>query len=1029
MLSALIRFSIERRGVVLTAAAVLVAYGLYALAGAGLDIFPEFAPKLVVIQTEAPGFSAEEVELRVTRPLETALAGLLDLDHTRSESIQGLSVITLVFDERSDTFQNRRQVTERLTAARGRLPPNAAEPVVAPLASASATVRTIGLTASDLDLLALRDLADAVVAPRIFGVAGVADVNVFGGEVRALVVAPDVRALARHGVDYATLADAVRAAAARRALGVIETPNQQLAIALANTVLDPARLGAALVVERAGVPLAVQDLARVEWGALPRISAAQVMGEPAVVMMIIGQLGANTLSVSQALDRAFADLRPTLEARSVTLHDRLFVPANYITTAIGDIGRHLLIGGSLVLVVLLIGLYDLRTALISALAIPLSLLGAAIVLVGLGINLNVLVIGGLAIALGEVVDDAIIDTENIFRRLRTAPPGTSPAAVALDASLEVRGSVVYATFIVALVFVPLLTLGGVSGRLFAPLGLAYILAVAASLLVAVTVTPALCVSLLARRPGAAAPSPFFRLVNPGYSRGVAALAERPRLVVGLGLLTALVTAAALPGFGSRFLPDLREGHFIVHTTAMPGTSLDESIATGTRLGRAFLDIDGVRSVSQWAGRAERGADTYGSHYSEYEVALEPMGGRRQQAVLEALREVLAGHAGLSFEANTFLIERIDETISGYTAPVVLNVFGDELDTLDAVAAELARELSGVPGAAGVSQRASHTTPRLDVVLDWSRMARLGVNVETIADALAASYAGSEVAAFHAAGRRLPVLVRLAAADRADPTALSELVVAGAAGQPVRLADVADVVQTAGRYNILHRNGQRLQVVTARVEGRDFDAFMDDARRVAFEQVALPPGVHVEFTGAAVEQAAARAELVWHALVAGIGVLAIIYLAVDRLRYLVLILVNLPFSLIGGVAAVALGGGVVSVGSIVGFVTLFGITVRNSIMLVSHYDHLVGVEGAPWNLDTVVRGARERLPAILMTALVTALAMLPLTIDSDNPGREIMGPMAAIIVGGLISSTLLNLFAMPALLFRYGDFGRSAPAPV
>jgi CzcA family heavy metal efflux pump len=1027
MLSALVRFAIERRAVVLAAALALVVYGVFKLSSTGLDIFPEFAPKLVIVQTEAPGLGAEQVEVLVTQPLEAALGGLVNLDHQRSESIQGLSILTLVFNDASDIHRNRNQVSERLASVAALLPAGVREPVIAPLASSSATVRTIGLVAADDDALRLRDITEQVVVPRMLGVPGVADVNVFGGAARALIVAPRDAAMARLGVTMAELAAAARNAGADLALGVVENVNQQIAITGTSATLTPATLAAATVRAEDGGVITVGDVADVRWDALPRISAAQVGGRAAVVMMVIGQLGANTLTVSNRLDEVFADLEPTLAQHEVTLHARLFVPAEYITTAIGDIARHLLFGGALVLLVLLVGLYNLRTALISALAIPLSLMTAVIVLIAAGVNLNVLVIGGLAIALGEVVDDAIIDTENIFRRLRQAAPGEHLASVALAASLEVRGSVVYATFIVALVFVPLLTLGGVSGRLFAPLGLAYILAVLASLLVAVTVTPALCVSLLGNARSGAREAPVFRWLNPRYGAAVRLIAARPTFAVFASGLCVVAVAALLPGLGARFLPDLREGHFIVHTTGLPGTSLDESLRMGSNLTRRFLDIPGVESVSQWAGRAERGADTYGSHYSEYEIGLAPSSGTAQQTILERLRAVLASYPGITFEANTFLTERIDETISGYTAPVVVNLYGNDLDVLDAKALELAALLREVPGAANVRVRAAYDTPGLRIALDATRLARYGVPARAALEAVQSAYSGLAVNETQLNSRRVPVTVLADAATRGDVARVGEVIVAADEGGPIRLRQVADITQSAGRYNILHRDAQRLQVVTAEVEGRDLDGFMRELRQRVFAHLEFPEGVHAEFSGAAVEQAAARRELIAHAAIAGVGVLLLIYMAVGRLRYLLLILMNLPFSLLGGVLAVVMAGGVVSVGSVVGFVTLFGITVRNSIMLVSHYEHLVRHEGCAWNLDTALRGARERLPAILMTALVTALAMLPLTIDSDNPGREIMGPMAAIIIGGLVSSTLLNLLVMPALLYRYGRFGESTHA--
>lgn len=1020
MLRSLVRFSIQYRHAVVVAALILTAYGIYRFLNAGLDIFPEFAPKLVVIQTEAPGLTAEQVELRVTRPLEAVLGGLVDLDYVGSESIQGLSVITVVFDEYSNTYRNRALVGERLNAAAA-LPAGVGKPVIAPLSSSSATVRTIGLSAIGEQAPDLRAIAETVVVPRVLGVRGVADVNVFGGRQRAIQITPDPVALTQHGLALAELKQSIRGVLSAPAMGVVNSGQQALGISLADNSLSPQDLGLSSVRYAAHGTTSLNDVARVQWGALPRISAAQIGGKEAVVMMIIGQLGANTQTVSEQLEGALGELQPVLAQQGVYLHGELFVPANYINRALHEISSHLLIGGSLVLLVLLIGLYNVRTALISAFAIPLSLLSAVIVLSAFGVNLNILVIGGLAIALGEVVDDAIIDTENIFRRLRTAPQGTSMAAVALEASLEVRGAVVYATLIVALVFLPLLTLGGVTGRLFAPLGVAYILAVLASLAVAIIVTPALCVLFLSRLHDNQQSSPVFRLITPAYAAAVRFFAERNWLSVGLSLGCLIAVMLMAPSLGVRFLPELREGHYIVHTTALPGTSLDETIRIGKNLTQAFSEIDGVVSTSQWAGRAERGADTFGSHYSEYDVALAPMSGPAQREVLQSLRNILANYPGITYEANTFLAERIGETISGYSAPVVVNIFGPDLEELDRKAQQIAAIIRQLPGAREVAIRASHTTPTVQIDINREKLRWFGLSHSDVTAALEVISGGHVLAEGFDGHLRIPVVMTAPPAWRGDLNALRQLPVAEREEYPIRLEDVAAISQGSGRYNILHRDGQRLQVVTSFVDSADIGQFMRMLRAKVFAQIKFDDGTHIEISGAAVEQASARERLLVHAVMATFGVLLLVLVAVGHFRHLVLILFNLPFSLLGGLIVVIAGGGVLSIGQLVGFVTLFGITVRNSIMLVSHYNHLVINEKAPWQLDTVVRGAAERLPAIGMTALVTALAMLPLTINSDNPGREIMGPMAAIIVGGLVSSTLLNLLVMPALLHRYGEF--------
>lgn len=1024
MLASLIRFSIRYAGIVAVLAVLFLMYGSLRFVDAGLDIFPEFSPKRVIIQTEAPGLSAEQVEMLVTQPIETTVRPLINLENLRSESIQGLSIVTATFAESSDIYLNRQLVSERLASLGQKLPTGIGTPVAVPLSSSSATVLTIGLASEKISLMELRSLVDWTLAPRLLAIPGVADVNVFGGDVQQLQVQVKPDALQRFNLTLEDVVDAAASAADMRGAGFIENNNQRFTLQVSGQPASPAQFKALVVKREAGSNITLGDVAEVQYAAEPPISAAQIMGRPGIVLMIIGQFGSNTLSVSRQVESVLAGFEPLFKQQGVDFYTHLFRPADYIEASLHNLSGHLLFGGLFVLMVLYGFLFNIRSAMIAALAIPLSLMTATIVLLEMGVNLNVMVLGGLAIALGEVVDDAIIDTENIFRRLRENQLKAQPdnvANVIQDASLEVRGSVVYASFIVALVFVPLLTMHGVAGRLFAPLGYAYILAIMMSLLVALTLTPALCRLLLQRHLPLALDPPLLRWLKPLYAHAFAGVIRHFKTVVAISLLLCLLGIAGFLRLDHKFLPELREGHFIVHTASVPGTSLQESIRVGRLLTERFLKIDNVESVSQWAGRAERGADTYGSHYSEYEVRLKPTSGKAQQQVLTQLRQVLDSFPGIHYEANTFLTERVDETISGYTASVVVNIYGNDLAELDAKAQQVAKLMQTLPGARDVQVRSPPATAMLEVRLNPDQLKFRGISPAQVMRTLETAYEGHVVGKNIQGNRSINVVVTLPSDMKTRAESLQQLAMKNADGERVLLGQVADIRHTEGRYNILHQGALRAQTITCDVEDHDMDDFMQVLKSRLLTEIAWSSEQYPEFIGAALEQAKARQTLILQSLFAGAIVLIFIYIALGSLRHTALTLVNLPFALLGGVLSVILTGESLSVGSFVGFVTLFGITVRNCIMLISHYRHLIEQEGQVWSAATALRGAQERLPSILMTALVTALAMLPLAIDSDNPGREIMGPMAAIIIGGLASSTLLNLLLLPAILLRYGRF--------
>jgi Cu/Ag efflux pump CusA len=647
-----------------------------------------------------------------------------------------------------------------------------------------------------------------------------------------------------------------------------------------------------------------------------------------------------------------------------------------------------------------------------------------------------MVLGGLAIALGEVVDDAIIDCENIFRRLRENRARADPLPpwrVVLDASLEVRSSVVYATFIVALVFIPLITLSGVAGKLFAPLGMAYILAILASLAVALTVTPALSLLMLGRASLSAADPPLIRWLKPYHERLLLRIERRPYAMMAATALFLAIGIGVLPLFSGTFIPPLREGHYIIHMTAIPGTAEREMLRLGNRVTAAIRNVAGVKSVAQWVGRAPNGADTAGVHYSEFEVELGTLPAEQQERILRDIRTALTGEEGsagaarggfpgVNFAVNTFLTERIEETVSGYAAAVVINLFGPELDDLDRDAAAVAKVLATVAGARDVQVQAPPGTPQLTVRLRPDRLAARDMAVSDVLDALQAAYQGTPVGTIYQGGQATDVVVILAPNEqRLDR--VGALPLRTPSGVMVALREVADIRVAEGRYKILHAGGKRAQSITCDVAASDLVDFVARARAAIAAQVVLAPGNFLSFAGTGEAQAKARSDLIVHSLLAGTGVLLLLYMAFGSARNMLLTLSNLPFALVGGVLAVLVTSATLSLGSVVGFVTLFGITLRNAIMLVSHCRYLVETEGLAWNAQTAVRAALERLPSILMTALVTALGLLPLALGSGQPGREIEGPMATIIVGGLFTSTLLNLLVLPTLLIHFGRFER------
>ncbi len=1014
MLSAIVRLSLRHAAVVAALMVLALLLGVQHLRQARFDVFPEFAPAVFTVQTEAPGLAAEQVETLVTRPLESLVNGANGVESIRSESLQGLSVVRVGFGA-GDPFRQRQTVIEQMSSAASVLPPGTGVPSVSPLTSSTMDLLKVGFTSTTRSPMALRDFVQWTVRPRLLAVPGVARAAIYGGAQRELAVTARPDALVARGLTLADLSNALRDLVAVRGLGFQDNGSQRLSVQTAVSGLDTGALENAVVAARAGRPIRIGDVAEVEALAAPPFGDALINGQPGVLVAMASQYGANTLSVTLAVEKALAELKPVLEREQITLVPALHRPANFIEAALGHLQMSLLIGAALTFIVLLLVLRNARTALISFVSIPLSLLAAVSVLQAFGVSLNTMTLGGLAVAIGVVVDDAVIDVENIARRLRARAADASLLDVVFAASLEVRKPVVFATAIVMLVFVPILALGGLQGAFFRPLALSFLLAVAASLVVALTVTPALCLLLLRGRlpdePG------WLHHLKRGQSKLLIALARHLRVAVVAAALLALAAVLVLGRFGRELLPAFKEGHVVAQLTAPPDTGLAAMRTLGTRMSAEIIAIPGVRSAELQLGRAEAAEDTWGVNQAEFHIALKPVSASEEASITEQIRGIVGSQPGVESDVTTFLGDRIGEAISGSTAAVVLTLFGNDLDALDRAAEQVASTLRGLPQAADVRVRVAERSPAVVVQLNTEAMALDGIRPGEIAETLQAAHQGVRAAQVFAGDRVTPVTLRLVGDAAPSIDNLRQLLVRGAAGPAVRLEQVADLSIEDSRSVIEHEAALRRQVVTVNPATADVAGFVRSAE-TALAANKLPDGVTLRITGEAEAQAAATRELGRNSLLALVLMTLLLIVGLGDARRAALVLLTAPFALVGGAIAVAGTGGILSLGSLVGFVTLFGIAARNAILLLSHLDHLVLHEAAPWNIATALRAARERLLPVLLTAGLAALGLLPVALNASAAGQEIEGPMAIVILGGLASSTLLCLMLLPLLAMAF-----------
>src|SRR6202158_3834715 len=1009
----LVSLCVRHFGSVTALSVLALLLGCWAVMQAPLDVFPEFVPSQVDIQTERPGFAPQQVEKLVTKRIESAVNGAAGLATLRSESIPGLSVVTITFTDKLDVHVARQGISERLSEIGTTLPTGVAAPKLSPLVSSTMDLLKIGLVSDTASGYALRDAADWVIKPRLLAVPGVAHVLVFGGDVRQIQIQPDPNKLASYHVTLLEVADAARRALALRGAWIIDMATQRILLKSPTPKPDASAIGQAVIAVRNNVPVLVRDVAEVKEAPALRSGDSLIMGKPGVMLSLASQFGANTLSTTLAIEQSLANLAPALKAQGITVYPALHRPANFIERALGDLEHSLVIAAVLILVVLYLFLRDVRAALIAFTAIPLSLLAAVFVLDRTGHTLNTMTLGGFAVALGVLVDDAIVGIENILRRMRANALSPSPLPrldVIREASLEVRGPVIYATLVVLAVFLPELFTSSVQGHFVGPLALAFILAVTASLLVAMTATPAMC-ALLLRDSDAHSEWRWLTWLKKRQVRAVQWVENHLKLVGAVVIACCVAAIVAVPFLGGTFMPEFREGHFVMQViSSIPGTSLHEMLGLGKRISADVLQLPYVSTIEQQVGRAELGEDTWGPHQSEFHVELKTDATVDEAQAQDELRAILKKYPGIQREVVTFLGDRISESLTGGTAQVAIKVFGDDLDTLDSIGNQIVTALGNEPGLVDLQFKRTSGTPTIAIELEPQALAAMGLRTQDVLGPIQSAFAGETVGQAFNGTRIVDTVLLVPDTLRHRPEQLSKLMISGPLGE-VPLSHLAHLSPTEDRYSIEHDGGQRRVTVTFNVSGRGLQAAVLDAKQRIAAAVALPPGFFIEFTGAADAENRTRTELALYSVLALAVILMVLFVAFHWRANSWLVMINLPFSLIGGVVATGALGIGISLGTLVGLVTVFGISARNAILQLAHYEHIAELEWHPWTLDVVIRGAKERLIPILITAAVTALGLAPLAFGMHRPGQEIEGPIAVTVLGGLLSSTPLNLLVL------------------
>ncbi|WP_082992543.1 efflux RND transporter permease subunit [Erythrobacter sp. QSSC1-22B] len=1020
MLERLIRWSLDNRVVIYAIAILLTAFGAWIAARTPVDVLPDLTAPTVTVVVDASGYTPTEVEQRITIPLETALNGAPGLRRIRSNSTTGLSVVTMEYDWATDPDQARLVTNERLQVASDELPDDVPPPHMTPASSVMGEIMFVALRSDTAEPMELKSIADWVVRRRLMSVPGIAEVMTIGGDERQVQLLVDPARLSARGIGMNQVIEAMSRASANQSAGVVVENGQEFLIESVGRASEADEFGSVVVGQAGGLPVLAREIGEIRIGEGLKRGTGAFNGKPAVILAIQKQPGANTLDLTDRLDDVFVDLQRTLPDR-MELETQVFRQADFIERSVNNVTTALIEGLVLVAVIVFIFLISWRATAVALAAIPVSVVSAIIVINSGGGSINTMTLGGLAIALGMLVDDAIIVVENVVRRLRLerekpVEEQQSDIAVVASATSEVQGAIIFATLIILLVFLPIFGLTGIEGRLLQPLALAYGVSLLASLAVALTLTPALSYDLLSRKPEAVGNEPKWVIRMKGWYGGVLDrwLIRWKSLAIGSVLLV-VVAGIGLALAGRAFLPEFNEGSLTVNVTTLPGTSLEDSDRAASEVEAALLSQPEVETTARRTGRAPGDPHAQEVFASEIEATLSE-DARDRDELLTALREAVGTVPGVQAIFGQPIGHRIDHILSGARANIAIKVFAPDSDTLQRLSTQVESAVTAIPGAVDVQKDTQSMVPYLRVRVRRADLANYGLAVEDVTGAIQAAIAGAEVGQLVEQPVITDVVVRYDPSQYNDAGQIENMLLAAPGGQLLPLAAVADVVRDQGPNAITRESVERVQLVMANVQGRDLGAVVTDIES-ALDTIDLPQGARIELGGQFESAASATRTLLALGLIVLVGMFLLLRQAFRSSNDAALVMVNLPLALVGGVVGLWLTGGILSVATIVGFITLFGIATRNGVMMVTHIKHLQVHEGVTDLAEAVQRGAEERLVPILMTAISAGLALVPLAIAMGEPGSEIQAPMAIVILCGLTSSTVLNMLVLPAIYLK------------